>query len=109
MWVEGRISGSKWCHFLKNTDRSTITRLGAEAEDDVSFMSSSYRLHAVFICFVPKTGKRIIILGVLMAMHGRQDSTTPDHGIERKLVDTLKRVLIFMVFLQPDGELSSYL
>ena len=31
--------------FLGNTDRSTITRLRAEAEDDVFFMSFSYRLH----------------------------------------------------------------
>ena len=44
-------------------------------------MSFSYRLHAVFICFVPNTGKRIIILGVSVAMRGRQGSTTPDHGI----------------------------
>ena len=44
-------------------------------------MSLSYRLQVVFICFVPKTDKRAIILGVLIAMHWRQDSTTPDHGI----------------------------
>ena len=44
-------------------------------------MSSSSRLQVVFICFVPNTGKRVIILDVLMAMHWRQDSTTPDHGM----------------------------
>ena len=30
---------------------------------------------------MPNTGKRLVILGVLVAMHGRQDRTTPDHGI----------------------------
>ena len=64
-------------------DRSTITRVGADAEDYFFFMSSSYRLHVVFICFVPNPGKRIIILGVSVAMHQRHDSTTPDHGIRR--------------------------
>ena len=44
-------------------------------------MSFSYRLHVVFICFVPNTGKRLIILGVSVAMHGKQGSTTPDLGI----------------------------
>ena len=75
-------SDSKWCYSSGYIDRSTVTRLGAEAADDGSFMSFSYRLHAVCIFFVPNTGKGIIILGVSVAMHGRQDSTTPDHGIE---------------------------
>ena len=44
-------------------------------------MLSSCHLHIVFICFVPNTGKRVIILGVWLVMHGRQDSTTPGHGI----------------------------
>ena len=78
-------SGDKWCLFLGSTDRSTITRLRAESEDDVVFMSLSYRLQIVFTCFVPNTGKRVIILDVLMAMHWRQDSITPDHGIYSKI------------------------
>ena len=87
-------SGRRWCYFLGNTDRSTITRLGAEAEDDVFFMSSSYRLHAVFICLVPNTGKRIIILGLSMAMHGRQDSTTPDRDIHTRHECQKKKFII---------------
>ena len=56
------------------TDRATITRLGAESEDGVVFMPSSYRLHAVFVCFAPNTGER-------GCMHGRQDRTTPNHEV----------------------------
>ena len=63
------------------TDRSTITRLRTESEDDACFMSSSCHLHIIFICLVLSTGKGIIILGVSTAMHGRHDSTTPDHVI----------------------------
>ena len=38
-------------------------------------------LHVVFICFVPETGTRFVIMNVLVTMHQRQDSTTPGHGI----------------------------
>ena len=62
--------------FPEHIDGSTITRLRAEAEDHCL-------LHVVFICFVPNTGTRLVVLGVLVAMHGRQDRTTPDHGISR--------------------------
>ena len=55
-------------NILGYTETSTITRLRAEAEDDVSFISSSYRVHVVFICFVPNTGMRLVVLGVLIAM-----------------------------------------
>ena len=44
------------------------------------FMSLSYRLQVVCNLFVPNTGKSFVILGVSVAMHGRQDSTTLDHG-----------------------------
>ena len=37
----------------------------------------------IFICFVPKTGTRLVTMDVLVAMHGRQDRTTPDYGIAR--------------------------
>ena len=75
--------GSRYrCNLLEYIDRSTITRFERESEDDVVSMSFSYRLHVVFICFVPDTGKRVIMLGVSMTMHGRQGSTTPDHGID---------------------------
>ena len=47
----------------------------------LSSLSFSYRLFVVFICFVLNTGKRIIILSASLAMHGRQDSTTSNHGI----------------------------
>ena len=39
------------------------------------------RLHVVFICFVPNTGTRFVIMDVSVAMHGRQDSTTSDRVI----------------------------
>ena len=44
-------------------------------------MPFSYPLHVVFIRFVPNTGTRLVILGVLVAIHGRQDRPTPDHGL----------------------------
>ena len=44
-----------------DTDRSTITRLRTESEDDASFMSSSCYLHIIFICLVPKMGTRLVI------------------------------------------------
>ena len=78
-------SGNKWCLFLKFTNRSTITRLRKKSKDDVVFISLSYCFQIVFICFVSNTGKRVIILNVLMAMHWKQNSTTPDHGIVSKL------------------------
>ena len=59
---------SNWYWSLGYTDRS------------VSFMSSSCRPHAVVIWFVPNTGMRLVILGVIVAMHGRQDHTTLNHG-----------------------------
>lgn len=37
------------------------------------FMSPSCRCHAVFICFVPNTGTRLVIFDVLVTIHGRQD------------------------------------
>ena len=43
-WLFIPWSGNKWCYFLGYIDRSTITRLRAESEDDVVFMSSSYAL-----------------------------------------------------------------
>ena len=66
--------------YVENIDRSKIIRLETEAENDVFFMSFSYRLHAVFICFVPNTSKRIIILGVFVAIHEWQNSSTTDNG-----------------------------
>ena len=38
-------SGEKWCYSLEYTDRSTVTRLGTEAEDDGFFMPSSRFLY----------------------------------------------------------------
>ena len=87
--------GNKGCLSSGSTDRSTITRLRAKSEDDIVFMSLSYRLHVVFICFVPNPGKRAINLGVLMAMHWRQGSTTPDHGMICEHFRDLARILIY--------------
>ena len=68
--------GSKWCYFLEYTDRSTVTRLGTKAKEDFFIMSSSYRLHAVFICFVPNMGKPYSVWDVsrsckLVSIHSR--------------------------------------
>ena len=46
---------------LGYTDRSTVTRFGAEAEVDDFFMLFSYRLHVVCSFSVPNTGKRVIL------------------------------------------------
>ena len=35
----------------------------------------------IFICLVPKTGTRLVKLCVLVAMHERENRTTPNHGI----------------------------
>ena len=63
------------------TWRSTNTRLGTKAEDGWFFHVIFNRLHAVFICFVSNTNKRIIIMDVSVTIHGRQYSTTPGHEI----------------------------
>ena len=44
---------------------------------------------------VPKTDTRLVILGVLMTMHERQDSTTPDHGIDWEILSILSPNLLF--------------
>ena len=43
------------------------------------FSRHFHRLHVVSIYFVSNMGKRIVILAISVAMHGTQDSTTPDH------------------------------
>ena len=47
-----------------------VTRLGAETED-----------HVFFLCFVPNMAMRVAILGISVAIYGRQDRTIPHHGI----------------------------
>ena len=59
---------------LGYTDRSTITRLRTETEDDCL-------LHVVFTPSSYALGTRLVVLDVLVAMHGRRDRTTPDDGI----------------------------
>ena len=70
-------SGSKWCYLIfcdRYTDRSTVTQLGTNSEDDIIFMSVSSAL-------LPKTGTCFATLGMSVTMHQRPNSTTPDHGI----------------------------
>ena len=46
-------------------------------------MTTSYSLHAAFMSFsyaLLNTGTRLVILGVLVAMHGKWDSAVLDHG-----------------------------
>ena len=87
-------SGNKGCLSSESTDRSTIARLRAKSEDNVVFMSLSHRLQVIFICFVPNTGKCVIILDVLIAMHWRQGSPTPDHEMICEHFRDLVRILI---------------
>ena len=69
---------------LGYTDRPTITRLRTESADDVLFMSSSCGLHAVFDMLCAKHGYEYASrhVGCIGGDPGRQDCTTPDHGIQ---------------------------
>ena len=39
----------------------------------------------MIICFVFRTGPRLITISILMSMHGEQDYTTSHHGINQCL------------------------
>ena len=54
-------------------DTLTELRLPDLAEDEL--------FSCVFICFVSEKGVRIVVKDVLIAMHGRQNRTAPDHGM----------------------------
>ena len=52
-------------------------------------MSSSCRLHTAFICSVPNTGRRLVILGVWVAIYGRQDRITQDLALPESPPSTI--------------------
>lgn len=66
-------------------DKPAITRFGTESEDGVFFISFLSHIHILFIYFVSRTGPHLVTISILMAMHGEQNCTTPNHGINQCL------------------------